>query len=113
MDKYYTIGQAAKILGVSQETLRRWDNSGKFKSLRHPMNNYRVYSDNQIQNLVQDIQLDYFYKPINLIKEEIKPFFQTRLGNLYNCDCMDFLKGLESNSVDLIFADPPYNIKKS
>ena len=85
MDKYYTIGQAAKILGVSQETLRRWDNSGKFKSLRHPMNNYRVYSDNQIQNLVQDIQLDCFYKPINLIKEEIKPFFQTNLGDLYNC----------------------------
>ena len=113
MDKYYTIGQAAKILGVSQETLRRWDNSGKFKSLRHPMNNYRVYSDNQIQNLVQDLQLDCFYKPINLIKEEIKPFFQTNLGDLYNCDCIDFLKELESNSVDLIFADPPYNIKKA
>lgn len=66
MDKYYTIGQAAKILGVSQETLRRWDNSGKIKSLRHPMNNYRVYSDNQIQNLVQDIQSDCFYKPIEV-----------------------------------------------
>ncbi|HAC22377.1 MAG TPA: methyltransferase [Porphyromonadaceae bacterium] len=113
MDKLYTIGEAAKKLGVSQETLRRWDNNGKFKSLRHPMNNYRVYSDAQIQNLVQEIQLDCFYKPIHLMKEDSLPFFQTDLGVLYNRDCIEFLKELESNSVDLIFADPPYNIKKA
>ena len=38
-----TIAQAAKLLGVSQPTLRRWDEIGKFRARRHPINNYRTY----------------------------------------------------------------------
>ena len=34
-------------------------------------------------------------------------------GKLYQGDSIDWLKSLESESVDLIFADPPYNIKKA
>lgn len=113
MEKFYNIGQAAEMLGVNQETLRRWDNSGKFKSVRHPINNYRVYSESQIRNLVQEMQLDCFYKPISEIRIETQPFFQTNFGELYNCDSISFLQNLESNSIDLIFADPPYNIKKA
>ncbi|MDR2147793.1 MAG: MerR family transcriptional regulator [Tannerella sp.] len=113
MENLYNIGEAAEILGVSQDTLRRWDNNGKFKSIRHPINNYRVYSDNQIKNLVQEMQAEIFYKPLSVIRQEIKPFFQTGFGELYHCDSVHFLQNLESNSVDLIFADPPYNIKKA
>jgi len=113
MENLYNIGEAAEILGVSQDTLRRWDNNGKFKSIRHPINNYRVYSDNQIRNLVQEMQMECFYKPISVIRQETTPFFQTNFGELYNCDSVHFLQNLESNSVDLIFADPPYNIKKA
>lgn len=29
---------------------------------------------------------------------------------LYNADCLEVLKGLESNSVDLVVTDPPYEI---
>jgi len=113
MKKYLSISQAAEILDVSPETLRRWDNNGKFKSSRHPMNNYRVYSEDQISDLVEEMQLDiqfYTQKPTKAI---IKPFFETSYGKLYNYDAIQFLKQLESNSVDLIFADPPYNIKKA
>ena len=113
MDSFYNIGEAADIIGVSQDTLRRWDNNGKFKSIRHPINNYRIYSDTQIRDLVQEMQLNCFYKPISVIRQEMNPFFQTNFGELYNCDSISFLKNLESNSVDLIFADPPYNIKKA
>lgn len=42
MDNYVTIGEAAKLIGVSPETLRRWDKSGKIKSIRHPINNYTL-----------------------------------------------------------------------
>jgi len=42
MENYLNISQAAKILGVSAETLRRWDKAGKFPSQRHPINNYRI-----------------------------------------------------------------------
>nr|WP_113757890.1 site-specific DNA-methyltransferase [Brevibacillus laterosporus] len=34
-------------------------------------------------------------------------------GKLYCGDSIEWLKSLESESVDLVFADPPYNIKKA
>lgn len=113
MKKYLTISQAAEILGVSTETLRRWDKSGKFNSSRHPMNNYRVYSENQIISLAEELQLEIHFHPHFQIKENISPFFSTKYGKLYNYDTIKFMKQLDSNSVDLIFADPPYNIKKA
>ena len=36
---YFSIKEAAEILGVSPLTLRNWDKSGKFKAQRQPMNN--------------------------------------------------------------------------
>jgi len=38
-----SVGDAADYLGVSVQTLRRWDNSGKLKSTRHPASRYRYY----------------------------------------------------------------------
>ena len=38
-----TIKQAARLLGVSEPTLRRWDEAGKFCARRHPINGYRLY----------------------------------------------------------------------
>jgi site-specific DNA-methyltransferase (adenine-specific) len=43
----------------------------------------------------------------------LKPFFSTRYGELYNADAIDFLSSLPDDSVHLLFADPPYNIKKA
>lgn len=34
-------------------------------------------------------------------------------GSLFLGDSFDWLKGMESGTVDLIFSDPPYNIKKA
>ena len=31
--------------------------------------------------------------------------------NLINSDCVEALKKIKSESVDLIFADPPYNLQ--
>jgi len=39
--------------------------------------------------------------------------YENRNGQLYFGDSLDWLKGLKSETVDLIFADPPYNIKKA
>lgn len=36
-----SIGRAAKVLGVSKQTLRRWEKSGKIKSYRTPRNHRR------------------------------------------------------------------------
>lgn len=45
-------------------------------------------------------------------QKDIKTTFETELGKLYQCDCLDLLKTMESDSVDLIFADPPFNLNK-
>lgn len=53
---YFSIKEAAEILGVSPLTLRNWDKSGKFKAQRHPMNNYRVYKLSALEGIIRDIE---------------------------------------------------------
>lgn len=36
---------------------------------------------------------------------------QIELDNIYNCDCMEGMKAMPDNSVDLIVTDPPYEFK--
>lgn len=40
------------------------------------------------------------------------PILKTTLGELYQTDCMKLLPGLKSESADLAFADPPFNLGK-
>ena len=37
-----------------------------------------------------------------------KPYYQKQNITLYQADCLDILNNMEENSVDMIFADPPY-----
>ena len=53
---YFSIKEAAEILGVSTLTLRNWDKSGKFRAQRHPMNNYRVYKLSALEHIISDIE---------------------------------------------------------
>ncbi len=41
-----------------------------------------------------------------------EPVFTTNLGELYQADCMDVLPTIESESIDTVFADPPFNLNK-
>ncbi|MBC3832272.1 DNA (cytosine-5-)-methyltransferase [Undibacterium amnicola] len=47
--EYYSIAQAADILGVTKETLRRWDENGTMVAQRVESNNYRVYHKSQLE----------------------------------------------------------------
>ncbi|MDC8001658.1 DNA methyltransferase [Aequorivita todarodis] len=113
MEKFIKVGEAAKRIGVSTETLRRWDNSGKFESVRHPINNYRVYNESSVNLLMEELQLELEYNKRDAISLSIEPIFKTEYGKLYKYDAIEYLKSLENESIDLIFADPPYNIKKA
>lgn len=42
-ERYYTIKQAAEILGVTPLTLRNWDKKRLLVAYRNPANNYRLY----------------------------------------------------------------------
>lgn len=48
LDDYLTIKQAASVLGVSPDTLRNWDRSGKLVAHRHPLNSYRLYRPEEL-----------------------------------------------------------------
>ncbi len=49
--KLVTIKDAAKVLGVAEITLRRWDDAGKFTARRHPLNGYRLYKLSEVIRL--------------------------------------------------------------
>ncbi len=45
----YSLEETAKILDVNKETLRRWDNDGKLKSIRNPINMKKFFLKKHIQ----------------------------------------------------------------
>ncbi|MCE7044677.1 site-specific DNA-methyltransferase [Dyadobacter sp. CY312] len=44
--------------------------------------------------------------------DDLKPELTTDYGSLYRADCMTVLKNTADNSVDVVFADPPFNLNK-
>ncbi|MGH2348553.1 MAG: DNA methyltransferase [bacterium] len=51
--------------------------------------------------------------PESLLGRSIsKSLIRTDLGALYRRDCLDFLRALPNDTVDLVFADPPFNLGK-
>ncbi len=60
--QYLSIKEASERLGVSTLTLRNWDKSGKLSASRHPINNYRVYLADELDQIMKKI--DEGEKPI-------------------------------------------------
>ena len=52
--KLLTISQTAKMLGVSIQTLRRWDDSGKLSSVSRKVAGHRHYLKNDIENYIKN-----------------------------------------------------------
>ena len=52
LDVYLTVSEAAQMLGVSGSTLRNWDQSGKLKAARHPLNGYRLYLRDELEKIL-------------------------------------------------------------
>ena len=56
LDHYLQINEAAEFLGVCQNTLRNWGRTGKIKEYRHPVNNYRLYRQDDLEALLDSAQ---------------------------------------------------------
>ena len=89
--EFYSIAQVADILGISKETLRRWDSNKTLIPQRHPENNYRVYHRQQLEQ----------FEPARLLfnstwEEElsIKPIRPYRLIELF-AGCGGLAIGME------------------
>lgn len=54
-DKLLSIGETAKLLGVSIQTLRRWDNKGFLKSFRVTPGGNRFYKEEMIKVFLNDL----------------------------------------------------------
>ena len=49
-DKLFSIGEASEYLGISIDTLRRWEKKGKIEPLRSP-GGHRYYKRNELDSL--------------------------------------------------------------
>lgn len=54
-EKLLTIAQAAEILGVSQDTLRRWDKNGKLVAIRKEGGVHRYYREKDLDVFSSDL----------------------------------------------------------
>lgn len=55
LSDYMRIAEAANYLGVSPNTLRNWVNAGKIDSLRHPVNDYRLFKREDLDALLKKV----------------------------------------------------------
>jgi DNA (cytosine-5)-methyltransferase 1 len=50
---YIKVKEAADLLGVTVMTLHRWDDKGKLRAFRHPINHYRLYKRSELERLLK------------------------------------------------------------
>ena len=55
IDDYLKIRDAALMVGVSPGTLRNWERQGKLRAFRNPVNKYRLYRRQDLEQLLQQI----------------------------------------------------------
>ncbi len=55
LTEYVKVAEAARILGVSQNTLRSWAESGKIPMHRNPANGYRLFRREDLEKFLQDV----------------------------------------------------------
>src|SRR5713101_1264703 len=77
---YLTIKDAADYIGVSPQTLRRWDFEGKLRSVRHPASRYRYYRRADLE----PFRLD--YRRAAMVAETPRHLFQTAVANIAEND---------------------------
>ncbi len=54
--EYLRIKAAAIVLGVSVNTLRNWERSGKLVAYRHPVNGHRLYKREDLDALLASVE---------------------------------------------------------
>ena len=53
---YLKIREAARYLGVSPDSLRRWDAAGKLRARRHPISNFRLYLRSDLDQFLTQLK---------------------------------------------------------
>ena len=102
--EYYSIGEAAKMLGISVDTLRRWDRSGRINTERDPSNRRIVRAQeidrlrgdqgsvhltarNRFNGIVTDVKVDGLIAQVEMVVSD-----PVRLTALVTRDAVDELQ---------------------
>lgn len=70
------------------------------------MKEYKIEESNPMVVMEQVVE----YIAENRAKKKIQPAYKTAETALYNNDCLEIMARFPDNYVDMIFADPPYNL---
>jgi len=124
----YSIGEFAKKIGVTIQTLRDWDKSGKLKPEFRSKGKHRYYSDNQLNEILQKkspkkrINVGYVRVSANHQKDDLKRQYELMelflikqgkefkiiedIGSVINYNkkgLKELLKLIATNQIDTIF----------
>ena len=55
--KFLTVKEVARLLNVTPLTVRNWDTKGKLMAHRHPLNNYRLYKVEELEELMKELEI--------------------------------------------------------
>ena len=58
-------------MGVTPLTVRNWDKGGKLTAYRHPMNNYRLYKVEAVEELMQELEISKVAKRVPSLPPEL------------------------------------------
>lgn len=68
---YLKINAAAAYLGVSPSTLRNWEKQGRLATYRNPINSYRLYKKQDLENLLK------FIRDSNTLSKTMRPSYES------------------------------------
>jgi excisionase family DNA binding protein len=51
-DEYLRVKQAAAMMGIAPNTMRKWGRTGKIPEYRHPANSYRLYKRSDLEKMI-------------------------------------------------------------
>jgi len=54
-DTFVKVQEAASILGVAPNTVRKWGATGKIPEYRHPASDYRLYKRQELEKFLRQI----------------------------------------------------------
>ncbi len=116
MERALTLGEAAKAIGVSQDTLRRWDRSGKLRTQRDERNRRLVPPDevrrlgarrrrhatgaplsarNRLHGVVRSVEVD---GVMALVELEAGPFLITAAVTRDSVEELGLVEGVEATA---------------
>lgn len=56
LSEYVKTAEAAEILGIAQNTLRKWAEQGKIPMHRNPANGYRLFKRSELDKFLKSIE---------------------------------------------------------